>query len=241
MEARKQMQERRAQLPEDEISLFEATHTQRAIRSFRPDPIPREQIVKMIETATKAPSGSNTQPWAFIVLQDRGKVAELAKFTRPGFQAMLDQAAAGVQPGATGPLPSLDEMVEGFGRIPLIVVVCMVNPPGETGRGDCASIYPAIQNLLLAARALGIGATLTDGWTYDSDAETWAVRKLLNIPEHVEPIAFIPMGYPDKERYGKTTRRPWAEVTHWDGWEGEKENSARPPNQTTGVPSWPRA
>ena len=228
-------------MPDDDVGLFEATHTQRAIRSFRPDPIPRELIIKMIETATKAPSGSNTQPWAFIVLQAPDRVAELAEFTRKGFQVMLDRAGAGAQIGATGPLPSLDEMIEGFGRIPLIVIVCLVNPPGETGRGDCASIYPAIQNLLLAARALGIGATLTDGWTYDSEAETAAVRELLKIPEHVEPIAFIPMGYPDQERYGKTRRRPWDEVTHWDGWEGENENSARPPNLTTGVPSWPRA
>ena len=212
-------------MPDSEMGVFEAIYTQRAIRSFKPDPIPREDLPKIIEAATKAPSGGNTQPWAFIVIQEKEKISTMAGFARHGFGEMYEAAKARMQPGDPDPFPRLKPMVEAFEKIPCLIVVCNVNPPGRTGAGNGASIFPAVQNLLLAARATGIGAALTAGW---ASRDTEGVKSLLSLPDNVEPVAYIPMGYPDTERYGKTTRRPWAEVTHWDGWEGEKENSATP-------------
>jgi len=210
-------------MSENQIGLFDAIYTQRAIRSFKSDPVPREDILKIIEAGTKAPSGGNSQPWAFIVVQDRAKLDQMAVYARNGFQGMWEAAKARQQPGDPEPFPRLKPMIESFEQIPCLIIACLVNPPGKTGGGNGGSIFPAVQNLLLAARGLGLGAALTAGWAGRNGDD---IRKLLSIPENVEPVAYIPLGYPDKERYGKTTRRPVDEVTHWDGWEGEKANSA---------------
>lgn len=211
-------------MPDPNINLFDAIYTQRAIRSFKPDPVSRDDIVKIIESATKAPSGGNSQPWAFIVVQDRDKLDKMAEYARNGFQAMYENAKARQQPGDPEPYPRLKPMIESFEQIPCLIIACMVNPPGRTGAGNGGSIFPAVQNLLLAARGLGLGAALTAGWAGRNTAD---IRELLSIPDNVEPVAYVPLGHPDKERYSKTTRRPWSEVTHWDGWEGEKEKSAQ--------------
>lgn len=211
-------------MPQSEIGLFEALYTQRAIRSFKDQPVPREVITKIIEAATKAPSGGNSQPWAFIAVDDREMIARLAKLAQAQFARMYEGALKRAQPGDPPPFPRLKPLVENFANIPVLVYACMVRPAGQpaTGPGPLTSVVPAVQNLLLAARGLGIGAAFT-GMTLGSMDE---VRAILKLPENIEPIAMIPMGYPDKERYGKTTRRPVAEVLHWNGWEGVKENSA---------------
>jgi nitroreductase len=205
------------------ISLFEALSTQRAIRSFRHEPVPRELITKAIEYATKAPSGGNSQPWAFIVVDDRETIRKLGDIARAQFAAMYENAMRNVQPGDPPPLPRLKLMVEDFDNIPAIVYPCLVKPArNPSGAGMQSSLYPAVQNLLLAARGLGIGAAFTTMTLSNLDE----VRALLNLPENVEPLVMVPMGFPDKEHYGKTTRRPWQEVTHFNGWEGDKGNTA---------------
>src|SRR4051812_37395879 len=185
-------------MPENQIGLFDAIYTQRAIRSFKTDPIPHDDIVKIIEAATKAPSGGNSQPWAFVVVQDKAKIAKMAEYAKEGFEGMRQNALARMQPGDPPPFPRLAPMIEAFERIPCLILVCNVNPPGQTGAGNGGSIFPAVQNLLLAARGMNIGAALTAGWAGKRRAD---IKDLLGIPENVEPVAFIPMGYPDKERY----------------------------------------
>lgn len=207
-----------------EIGLFEAIYTQRAIRSFRPDPVPREQVERLVEAATKAPSGGNRQPWAFLAIDDRPTLDAMAGFARTGFQAMYDRALAAAQPGDPPPFPRLKPMIESFEQIPLLVLVCAEGTPERpASQGMAGSIFPAVQNLLLAARGLGLGAALTTGWAAPSVGE---IKELLGLPEHVEPMAFIPVGYLDKENYGPTTRRPVEEVLHWDRWASDKPNSA---------------
>jgi len=103
------------------------------------------------------------------------------------------------------------------------VLILLLLTARQTGRVNSSQMIPRGQNMLLAARGLGIGAALTAGWAGKRRAD---IKALLGIPENVEPLGFPSMGYPDKERYGKTSRRPVAEVTHWDQWEGEKPNSA---------------
>jgi nitroreductase len=220
-------------MSEGEIGLFEALYTQRAIRSYKHEPVPRDVIARIIEAATKAPSGGNSQPWAFIVVDDREKIVELAKLAREQFDRMYENAMRNYQPGDPPPLPRLKLMVEDFENIPALVCPCVVRPErNPSGQGMESSIYPAVQNMLLAARGLGVGAAFTTMTLAHMDE----VKRTLNLPENVQPLAMVPMGYPDKERYGKTTRRPWQEVTHFNGWEGDKGNSAVPTHRMSPEP-----
>lgn len=209
----------------EQIGLFDAIHTQRAIRSYRPDPVPRELIVRVIEAATKAPSSANSQPWAFIVIDDRQKLDRIAEWAKDGFNDRYQAALTRMQPGDPMPYAGLKPMIDEFERIPCLITACLVRPEGQPhGAGNYGSIYPAVQNLLLAARGLGLGALLSAGWAEKHLAD---IVELLNLPGNLEPVAFIPLGYPDKQHYGPTTRRPVEEVTHWNGWEGDKGNTAK--------------
>jgi nitroreductase len=197
------------------MEVFEALSTQRAIRSFKPDPVPQDLIEKVIEAATKAPSGANTQPWAFVVVRDPAKKAELGKIARANFQQMFDTVVARQKPGSPPPFPRLRPMIENFEQIPVLIYACLVLPvdaPPDRAAMMQSSVIPAVQNLLIAARALELGAAFTGVTARDAGP-------ILGLPANVQPVAMIPMGYPDTEHYGPTTRRPLSEVLYWDEWE----------------------
>jgi nitroreductase len=216
----------------DEIGLFEAMYTQRAIRSFRPDPIPRDLIEKMLEAATKAPSGGNAQPWAFVVVQERSHLDQLAAIARRTFGRTYAGALARQQPGDPPPMQSLKKMIDAVDDIPAWIIVCLTDPPRPgAGWARYASIFPAVQNLLLAARGLGLGAVLTGLLGGDEQA---ILKGLLGVPDDVEPVAFIPVGFPKDQQYGPTSRRPLAEVVHWEQWESDKKNTAKLPYRQAG-------
>lgn len=207
------------------IDLFEAIYTQRAIRSYKPDTVPEELLVKIVEAGTKAPSGGNVQPWAFVVVRERSTLDELGAIARDGFAGMYERALSLMQPGDPLPMPRAKRMIESYETIPVVIVACLERQ-GPKGKGvNEGSVFPAVQNMLLAARGLGLGAALTGGFVGTRMAD---VKALLGLPENVDPIAFVPIGYPDRERYGPTTRRPVEEVLHWDRWEPGKANTARP-------------
>jgi nitroreductase len=210
----------------DEIGLFEAMYTQRAIRRFKPDPVPRELLERVVEGATKAPSGANIQPWAFVVVEDADLRSQLADLARHNFDRAYAGALARQQPGDPAPMPNLKAMIEAVDDIPVWVVICLVPPPHvEVGVDLYASIFPAVQNLLLSARGVGLGAVMT---TLLGGVELPNLKRILNIPAGVEPVAFIPLGYPaEGSHYGPTTRRPLSEVVHWGSWDPDKLNSAR--------------
>ena len=201
-------------MAEEKIDLFDAMYTQRAIRSLKPDPIPDEILVQIIEAATKAPSGGNTQPWAFIVVKNPESIAKIAEWGKAGFSAMYERAIERLKPGDPLPFPRLKPMVEKLGEVPVFVFPCHVRGPGTSPASGGQSIYPATQNMLLAARGLGIGAVMTNLALGHAEE----IKNLLGVPENVDLMATIPMGYPDKERYGSTTRKPVSEVTHWENW-----------------------
>jgi nitroreductase len=208
----------------DEIGLFEAIYTQRAIRSFKPDPVPKAMIEKVLEAATKAPSGANSQPWAFVVVDDEAERHQLNDIARATFASMYAGALARQKPGDPPPMPNLKAMIDTIDTIPVWVIVCCTAAPGPgPAWGRYGSIFPAVQNLLLAARGVGLGAVVTG--LFGSDLPK--LRAVTGIPEDVEPLVFVPLGYPDKGRYGPTTRRPLAEVVHWNQWDTDKVNSAK--------------
>lgn len=200
----------------DEIGLFEAIHTQRAIRYFKPDPVPRELLDKILEAASKAPSGTNRQMWHFVIVQDAELRRKLADFYRRAGRTALPnlQWLADVNPRI---LRSATHLVEHMDDAPVLLLAC-IEHGGSTNLTTGSSIYPAVQNILLAARGLGIASALT---TFHKQYED-EVKALLGIPDNVETAALLPIGYPaEGARYGPTRRKPLDEVTHWDGWHGE--------------------
>lgn len=188
--------------------VFEVMRTTRAVRRYRPDPIPEEVVGSILEAGTWAPSGGNAQPWQFIVFRDaemKRRVGELA-------DAIRQERAGryGAQPPAKlGPPTPL-------GEAPLLVMVCRktLDPPVATSTASLyASIYPAVQNMLLAARAHGVGSVLVTMFKLREEA----FRELLELPDDVEPCALLPFGYP-KGGFGPVQRQPWRDVTYVDRW-----------------------
>ena len=199
----------------DEIGLFEAIYSQRAIRHLKPDPVPEETIRKLIEAATKAPSGGNSQPWKFIVIRDAPTKARIADYYLRSWEAVYGSQAA--NPGSLQPRvrSSADHMARNMANVPVLILACLQHkgPPAAMAAG--ASIYPAVQNLLLAARGLGLGSVITNlHRRYEAE-----IKSLLGIPENVETAALLPVGYPEEgDQYGPTRRAPVSEVTFWERW-----------------------
>lgn len=198
------------------FDLFGAIHTQRAVRDFRPDPVPDEMVREVLDAAIRAPSGGNVQGWSFLVLKDpevRGKVAAIYKRAwDEGGGARLsndpDRSRARVYSTAT-------YLAEHMAEVPVLVLACVRRGRSAPSFGLGSSIYPAVQNLMLAARGLGLGTVITTVHKVH-DGE---VKELLGIPEDVETAALIPLGYPgDNARFGGNRRKPVEEVAYRDHW-----------------------
>jgi nitroreductase len=207
---------RRNRPPQETIllDLFETMRTNRAMRRLKPDPVPEDLVRRVLEAATYAPSGSNRQPWRFIVITDPELKARMGEFYRAGGAAHRAAAPGEAQPGRLpDQRPSPGEyLAEHMAEVPVLILVCFY--PGTAGGHFAgAHIYPAVQNLLLAARALGLGATLTTiHHHHDPD-----VKRLLGIPDEVETAALIPLGFP-MGRFGPVDRRPVEEVAFAERW-----------------------
>jgi len=202
-----------------EMTLEEAMRTQRAIRRLKPDPVDDALILKCIELALKAPTGSNAQNWEFVVVKDREVKGKLARLNR-----MAWAAYGGIgrwmarRAGDAKMLKIIDAVqwqADHFEEIPVIVVACLRGPrvpfPPVAATSYYGSIYPSVQNLLLAARSAGLGAALITLPLWS----TILARRALGLPWTVSPCAVVPLGWP-KGRYGPTTRRPVGEVVHLD-------------------------
>ncbi|MSP79206.1 MAG: nitroreductase [Dehalococcoidia bacterium] len=198
------------------MDLFDAMHTQRAIRRYKSDPVPDEVIHKVLDAAIRAPTGSNSQSWSFIVLQDpkiKQQVAEYYKrawITTGGVERYSD----GTEPARVRLLKSVIHLTEHMGEVP-VLILCCVRGSGAGSITSGSSIYPAVQNLMLAARGLGLGTCLT---TLHRNFET-EIKALVGIPNDVSTAALIPMGYPaDTVRFGPTPRQPVNTVAFRDHW-----------------------
>ena len=199
------------------MPLAEAMRTQRAVRRLRPDPVDDETVLAVLELATKAPTGSNQQGWEFVVVRDPGVKHALARLNRQAFsvyrRVARSRARGDLQ--AARMLAAVQYQADHFENAPVIVVACLHGRSGPTAMAKAAyfgSIFPAVQNLLLAARSIGLGATLT---TLPLWSRTQA-RRTLGLPPKVTPCAVIPLGWPLKGGYGPTTRRPVREIVHLD-------------------------
>ena len=209
------------------MDLFEALTTTRAVRRFTNEPVTDEEIMTCIRAATQAPSGGNIQPWQFVVIKD----AETRRVVGSVYKRAYDR----YEPALLASLPpfrSEDDkrrfermlrasrhLAEHLGEAPAMVLILMPNISmtlrDEHGPLDVgtpfASVYPAVQNFMLAARGLGIGTTLTTAYRIYQDE----VRKACGISDRYEIVALIPMGRPQRP-FAVGRRRPAEQLTHWD-------------------------
>jgi nitroreductase len=196
------------------MPMSEAIYSLRAIRRFRPDPIPEADLRTMLDAAIHAPNGGNAQPWRFIVARDAAVRAQFAPLYREAWWAKRKDQ------GINGPedIPAHDrvaraamKLADEIGIAPVVVLVCAT----ARGAGAMGSVIPAVQNLLLAGRALGVGGTIT---TLHAVVEE-RVHALFGIPAAAQIVYCLPMGYP-RGRFGPTSRKPLAEVCAYDRWDG---------------------
>jgi nitroreductase len=186
--------------------------TQRAIRRLKTDPIPDRDIRDVLEAAIRAPSGSNNQPWHFVVMKDPDVRTKFGQLYKEAWWAKRKDA--GIRSPEDLPVndpitQSATRLADDIGRAPVIILVCAT----AMGPGAMGSVIPATQNLLLAARSLGIGGTIT---TLHTTVEG-RVRTLLEIPETVQIVYCVPLGYP-RGKFGPTSRKPLDEVCSGDKW-----------------------
>ena len=188
---------------------FEVVHTQRAARSFLPDEVDDDTVARILTAATHAPSAENSQPFVFIVVRDSGLRAVIGEITARAWQDGGRAYEEGRLPAAM--LRDVDRgAMGGVAGAPVLVVVC-----GDTRLTDRhalgSSIFPAVQNLLLAAHALGLGSTLTTLPVLAGDG----LSEALGVPSEIVPMAVVPLGHLP-EPLGPPRRQPLSEKAHLD-------------------------
>ncbi|MBI3930305.1 MAG: nitroreductase family protein [Armatimonadetes bacterium] len=194
------------------MPLEEAMRTQIAIRRLKPDPVDDRLLLHLLDLAIRAPSGSNQQKWDFVVLRDPEVKARLGALNRGVLDLYFKLQRGKPQ---TPMHRAVRHQAEHFAEIPVVVVACyrgVVPPfPFVAVTSVFGSVYPAVQNLLLAARAAGLGAALITLPLWNQ----WKARKVLGLPWNVTPCAAIPMGWP-LGRYKPNRRAPVEELVHLD-------------------------
>ena len=188
---------------------FDVVLRQRACRDFSNEPVPDTDIERILDAATHAPSGENTQPWVFVVVRDDGVRAQLIELTRRVWAAARDEAMSRLDDRLAAEVD--DGFQRGFGSAPVLIVVGADTLTGVHPRAMPSSIFPAVQNLLLAANALGYGSALTTLTAAAGDQ----LRAIVGLPEHVVPFAVVPVGRPARP-LGPPRRRPATDTTYRD-------------------------
>ena len=220
-------------LPPDAVGLLEGLGTTRAIRRYRDEPVPPAALRAILFAATRAPSGSNRQPFRFLVLTD-GPMAQRAKRligegARRTWGAKREVDRYDVGSGSVESSPkarmarAMQQYVDEFEQVPVLILPCLVRYREPTPM-EGASVYPACQNLLLAARAVGYGGAFT-GWNFMVDKE---LRELLDIPDGTFIAGTITLGRP-VGRQGPVRRRPLSELVYEERWGKPAEWAIDPP------------
>ena len=206
----------------DDIGLLEGIATTRAIRRYLPDPIPDEHLRDILFAATRAPSGSNRQPFRFMVFADSEKSRDVKSLIAQGAQQLWSnkRTADGYEEGSgveddspkARMARTMQHYVDNFSTVPVLVLACLERYRAPTST-EGASVYPACQNILLAARALGYGGVLTGFQSYVEQD----LREMLEIPESVFLAATLTLGKP-MGNHGPVRRVPMNELVYGDTW-----------------------
>ncbi len=211
------------------MELYEAMNSLRAIRRLRPDPIDDDVLQRIYQAATWAPTGGNVQPWRLVAVTDPEKKQALRNLYAPRwadysvtYRERIGHLDAEAKARAERTLAAGDQLAATMGQVPVIAVFCF-NPsimaltdidqdrPTVVGGG---SVYPAVQNLLLACRNEGVGCVLTTLLCMEEPQ----VKALLEMPDDWYTCAHIPMGYPVGGGYGPINRRPVDKMVYENRW-----------------------
>jgi len=204
-----------------EMPMAEAMRTQRAVRRLRTDPVDHDILLPLLELSLKAPTSSNTQDWSYLVVEDREQKARIGRLYSKlyrVFNPIVERQAKGDEQALRQMRPG-QWQAEHFDELPVLVIPCYrrnlkhrpVGRPQISVSSFYGSVYPAVQNLLLQCRAVGLGASM-------QTLPIWyvpGVRRILELPRSVNPVCIIPIGWAEG-KYGPTTRRPIGEVVHLD-------------------------
>lgn len=216
-------------MPNEEIGLYDAMSTLRAVRRLKSDPIPDDVLRRILEAASWAPTGGNVQPWRVIVVRDRAKLARLGSLYSAGWNAysaghmkQIEDAPEALKRSTEKMLDAGNYLAGHFAEMPALLVFCfnpktMAITDAKLDRISVvggASIYTAVQNSLLAARAEGLGCVLTTLLCADEEE----VRSLLSIPSPWATAAAVPLGYPVLGGHGPISRRPIEKLAFADTW-----------------------
>ena len=223
-------------LASDVVGLIEGLSSTRAIRRYLDEPIPDEALRDILFAATRAPSGSNRQPFRFIVLTDTEVAKKAKQLIAVGAQKVWnhkrtdDGYAEGSGVNENSPKArmarTMQQYVDNFAHVPVLVLACLVRYR-EPNPLEGASVFPACQNLLLAARGLGYGGVIT-GFHGFVEQE---LRELLGIPDGTLIAASITLGKP-AGKHGPVRRVPMSELVYGDAWGEPAEWAIDPPGTT---------
>jgi nitroreductase len=207
---------------DDELGLLQGLASTRAIRRYLPEPIPEQALRDMLWSATRAPSGSNRQPFRFVVLTESAKAEQAKALIATAAQSIWhekrtnDQYDTGSGSDPHSPKARMANVmqhyVDNFSDVPALVLPCLVRYRAPNP-AEGASVYPAVQNLLLAARGMGYGGVIT-GFHRPVEA---ALKALLSIPEEVFVTCTVTLGKP-AGKHGPVRRRPLPELVYGDTW-----------------------
>jgi nitroreductase len=206
---------------EQSLPVLEALHSTPSRRYLAPDPIPEDVLWAVLDAAIRGPSGGNTQQWGWVVVTDPAVKERVAGWYRANWDAAYgqhrDQILAG-QATSSGLTPrgflGAEHLAHHLEEAPVWVFPVLRNAADADSPRIGSSIYGAVQQLILAARAYGIGTSLTTLYGGHEDE----LRELLGLPADALTMALIPMGYPASGRWAEPKRRPVEEVVHWDRW-----------------------
>jgi nitroreductase len=207
-------------MTEEAGEFFGILSTTRAMRRLKPDPIPEELLQRLLQAGAWAANSSNAQQWRFLVVRDPEIKRAVQVFYQRAFEELIvpHYRDGDPPPGVSREqylrqFAAVGYLTEHFHEAPVWIVPCLELGDSVAGRASGASVYPAVQNILLAARALGLGATLTTRHlVYEAETEA-----ALGLPEGVHSYAIIPIGYP-MGNFGPVRRRPLEEVVFLDRW-----------------------
>ena len=200
--------------------VFDIIASTRAMRRLKPDPVPDALIAQILKAGQCAPNGGNTQRWRFLVIKDPA----IKRAVQPWYKRALDEVVgpryrtSAPPPGATKEgyqrqHGAVEYLTDHFHEAPVWIVPCIEHGADKPNRSSGASIYPAVQNMLLTARALGLGATLTTRHLlYEKETEA-----ALGLPPGVHSYAILPIGWP-MGKFGPVGRGSLAEFVYLDRW-----------------------
>jgi len=203
-----------------DTDIFTILHTTRAMRRLKPDPVPDEMIHKILRAGISAANGGNIQRWRFLVVKDPAIKKAVQVHYKRAFDEIIGPryASSAPPPGSNAEKyhrqhAAVEYLTDHFHEAPVWIVACQVDGDAPPNRTSGASIYPAVQNMLLAARALGLGATLTTRHLlFEKESEA-----ALGLPDGVHSYAIVPIGWPIG-RFGPVGRGALSEFVYQDRW-----------------------